>query len=199
MALERGADCLRQPQADPRDWQAWASLVADFGARAQKEELLEALRQEARSATPSPRYEAMVRGVTDRYRPSRVPFMRPLLADKRTRQVPQGEKYRYCDTAVAHLISILNVDLMSDRQGSKREQWDRGAVEAEKWYRQSGLFAGETDEGTDGRPARVTRADQMAPPLLQTMTIRRGGESFSMSAAALSVLRTGRRTSSQVQ
>lgn len=72
--------------------------------------------------------------MADRYTSSRIPFLEPLLNDKRPRRMPGAEHYRYRDTAVAHLTSTVNVDFMGDREGSKREQWDFGAAKAFKWH-----------------------------------------------------------------
>jgi hypothetical protein len=109
--------CLRRDDAEPREWAIAAALVADFGEPAQQRELLELLSSESRSIAVSPRYQALVRGVANRYTPNRVPFLRPILDDERpcveAEAVHQpGDRfvpYRYCDTAVARLATIVDL------------------------------------------------------------------------------------------
>jgi hypothetical protein len=94
-----------------------AALIADFGDAEQQQALLNLLESEPRDRAPSLRYQAAVRGVTNRYTPNRIAFLKPLLADERLRveaeaaQDVEGrrETYRYCDTAVARLCTILDL------------------------------------------------------------------------------------------
>jgi hypothetical protein len=116
VACRQAADCLRRSDAAAIDWAIAAALVADFGEPAQQQELLALLTSEPRTDIPSARYQAIVRGVTNRYTANRIPFLRPILEDLRPRVEPEAEQrpgtehepYRYCDTAVARLCTILD-------------------------------------------------------------------------------------------
>jgi hypothetical protein len=117
LACRQALSCLQRPDAAVEDWASAAALLADFGNSGQQQALLNILENESRKAAPSPRYRAAVRGVTNRYTPNRVAFLKPLLSDERLRVEPEAvqevdggrERYRYCDTAVAHLCTILDL------------------------------------------------------------------------------------------
>ena len=134
VACALASQYLNREHAAPRCWTAAASLIADLGSREAKEHLLAFLADEDSQRSDDLRYEMVVRGLTDRFDSSRFPFLRPLLKNARSRQMPGAEKYRYCDTAVAYVTSVLNVNFMVDKRGPKRKQWDRGAAAVEKWY-----------------------------------------------------------------
>jgi tyrosine-protein phosphatase SIW14 len=116
IACGQAAACLRDLEASPQDWAIAASLVADFGEPQQQRELLELLTSEPRSSAPTPRYQAIVCGVTNRYSDNRLAFLRPILDDERPRGEPDAvhqvggrvQPYRYCDTAVARLCAIVD-------------------------------------------------------------------------------------------
>jgi hypothetical protein len=126
----RAADaCLQSPSADRVDWAISAALVADFGLPEQQRRLLRLLEREPRDAPPSARYHAVVEGATNRYTPNRLAYLRPLLRDRRFRPEPQAAKYRYCDTAVARLSSIVDVNLLR-----RDRSWSRGRKRAQAWF-----------------------------------------------------------------
>ncbi len=115
-ACRQAVSCLRRDDAASRDWAMAAALVADFGDPDQQAELLALLSNEPHDGPPSPRYQAIVRGVTNAYTDNRLAFLRPILDDVRPRIEPEavhllGDRlvpYRYCDTAVARLCAIVN-------------------------------------------------------------------------------------------
>jgi tyrosine-protein phosphatase SIW14 len=112
-AASAAADaCLAKDQADPADWAMAAAIVADFGSPEQQERLLKMLEGEPRDVEPSDRYQAVVAGVTNRYTPNRLPYLRPLLSDDRFRPEPYADKYRYRDTAVARFSSIVDINML---------------------------------------------------------------------------------------
>jgi hypothetical protein len=135
VACQKAADCLWRSDAAAIDWAIAAALVADFGEPAQQQQLLALLASEPRAGAPSARYQAIVRGVTNRYTANRIPFLRPIIDDLRPRvereAVYQPDKenqeyqpYRYCDTAVARLCTILdrhNVVGPTDWEASRQE------------------------------------------------------------------------------
>lgn len=112
VAAERAAACLQRDRATAADWQMAAALVADFGTPDQQAQLLKLLEDEPRDAAPSPRYQAVAVGVTNRYTRNRIPYLRPLLEDARQRPEPHAARYRYCDTAMARLSVIIDTNLM---------------------------------------------------------------------------------------
>lgn len=117
LVCRQAVDHLLRDDAPADDWAAAAALVADLGEPRQQRILLDILRSEPRTGPPSPRYQAVARGVTNRFVPNRIAFLRPLLDDPRPRPEPaavheigeQTRPYRYCDTAVARLCTILDL------------------------------------------------------------------------------------------
>ena len=99
---------LNMENADEASLASAASLIADYGSTDQQSRLSAALASETTSPAPSARYEALVRGVTNRYTRNRIPFLKPLLTDLRTRRDPALAKYRYCDTALYRLAAITD-------------------------------------------------------------------------------------------
>lgn len=124
---------LQSADGDPASWAAAAALVADYGDAEQQQALYELLAREPRDAAPSPRYQAMVAGVTNRYTPNRAPYLRPLLSDNRPRPEADAAGYRYCDTAVARLVSITNEPLFLERVPLV-DAWDDGVAAARRWF-----------------------------------------------------------------
>lgn len=122
------------PAAWARDVGAAAGLVADYGPSDARRRLLELLAEGTAGPSPSPFYQALVAGVTNRYAPERTAFLRPLLDDLRQRPEPAAAMYRYADTAVARLASIVDVDLLGREGPGAREDWDRGIEAARKWF-----------------------------------------------------------------
>jgi len=90
---------------DPIELQSAAAIIADFGGRDEQQDLLRRLTTEREEPA---RYEALVLGVLNRYTPNRIPFLRPLLDDTRSRPAPGLEGLRYCDTAFVRLAAITD-------------------------------------------------------------------------------------------
>ena len=126
--------CLAKLQAASSEWAASAALVADFGSPKQQQQLLALLEQGAKTADPTPRYRAVAAGVTNRYTGNRIAYLRPLLADLRARPERAARQYRYADTAVARLTSILDVDFLGVHEEADRAAWDRGIEAARAWF-----------------------------------------------------------------
>jgi hypothetical protein len=134
LAAEKASVCLASTSADPAEWAMAAAIVADFGTPEQQARLLQLLEQEPRDAAPSPRYNAAVLGVTNRYTRNRVAFLRPILDDTRQRVDPSMARYRYCDTAMARLSVIINRNLME--QGAPPDglnDWQFACRLAQDW------------------------------------------------------------------
>lgn len=131
-ALERAEATLAADDASPEAWASAAAVIADWGEPEQQRQLLELLENEPRLGQPSPRYQAVVVGVTNRYSPNRVPYLVPLLADERYRPEPDAAAYRYCHTAAARLVSITNEPLIPDMIVSPAE-WDALVVAARQY------------------------------------------------------------------
>jgi hypothetical protein len=120
-----------QEDDDPSAVASAAALIADFGTPDQQQLLLQLLESEAKTDPPSPRYAALVAGVTNRYTPNRVPYLRPLLADRRSRPEPHASQYRYCDTAAARLVSIIDEPLHNGLPD--RAAWDQAVALCQHW------------------------------------------------------------------
>lgn len=98
---------LNDRQASPTDWESAAALVADFGSDLRRRELLERLQSEIGKDPPSRFYEAIVRGVTNRYTQNRLALLKPLLDDQRVRP-NETAGVRYCDTAFVRIAAITD-------------------------------------------------------------------------------------------
>jgi tyrosine-protein phosphatase SIW14 len=128
LAARRAAACLERADAPPDEWTIAAALVADLGTADQQSRLLEMLASEPRTGAPSPRYRALVAGVTNRYTENRIPYLVSLLDDERLRPEPDASRYRYCDTAVARLAATVDQDFYGPAQN-----WDRARALARQW------------------------------------------------------------------
>lgn len=109
-----------------------AAILADFGGAEEQQHLLELLRTHGSTAAPTPFYESLVRGVTNRYTPNRIAFLRPLLDDRRQRIGPSTKRYRYCDTAVIRLAAIT--DSLATAGWSEEHVANNGRDIALKWF-----------------------------------------------------------------
>lgn len=134
-ATRAAAACLAREDAPAVDWAMSAALVADFGSKDDRGRLLSLLEKESsHGGDPSARYRAMVAGVTNRFTRNRAAYLRPMLDDLRARPEPAATAYRYADTAVARLTSILDVEFLGTRGPAEREDWDRGIEAAKNWF-----------------------------------------------------------------
>ena len=132
-ATRLATEYLSQTTGEATDWAVSAALVGDFGTSAQQERLLALLEEEVQGSRPTPRYRAVVAGVTNRYTPNRIAYLRPLLGDTRYRPERAAAKYRYADTAVARLTSILNEEFLEWDGEADRAAWDRAIRAALRW------------------------------------------------------------------
>lgn len=107
-AAEIAAQRLERKGLPPQQVSTAAALVADFGTPAAQRALLERLIAGSRAAEPTPHYEALVAGVTNRYTPNRLAYLRPLLDDRRQRCGERTAMFRYSDTAVMRLVSMTD-------------------------------------------------------------------------------------------
>jgi hypothetical protein len=123
---------LRDTQPQPLECAMAAAVIADFGNPAQQQRLLAMIEQEPHTSPPTARYEAIVAGVTNRYTPNRIAYLRPLLEDGRARLAPDLSRYRYCDTAVARLSSIIDQNLLLAQHSL--EDWEGGRQRAREWF-----------------------------------------------------------------
>lgn len=108
------------------------ALIADFGNADDQQFLLDLLRAQGSTVAPTPFYESLVRGVTNRYTPNRIAFLRPLLDDQRKRIGPATSRYRYCDTAVIRLAAIT--DSLATAGWSEEHVAAAGRDIALKWF-----------------------------------------------------------------
>lgn len=106
--LQLAEAVLRDGASSSSSVAAAAGLIADFGTAEARHALLQRLTEGAQSPTPTAHYEALVAGVTNRYTTNRLPYLRPLLADRRRRVGPDTARYSYSDTAVYRFASITS-------------------------------------------------------------------------------------------
>lgn len=126
-------DCLTKQHETAAAWSMAAALVADFGTRVQQQELLSLLSDaEYQRASPQ-RFDALVDGVTNRYTPNRIAYLRPLLDNEVHHQRRGATRCRYCDTAVARLSAIVDENFPDVLPGSGIEAWNNGRVAARRW------------------------------------------------------------------
>ncbi len=133
-AVSLAGEVLKREEAARSDWAMAAALVADFGPPAAQSKLLALLESGAREKEISPRYRALVDGATARYTRNRIAYLRPLVEDRRLRPEAAAEMYRYADTAVARLTSILDEDFLPARGPAGPEEWDEGVEAAQAWF-----------------------------------------------------------------
>ena len=131
---ECAAGLMESQDADRTGWSIGASLVADFGTPEQRDLLLGQLQESAGEPEPSPKYEALVSGITNRYTENRIAYLHPLLSDTRRRRLPAAAEYRYRDTAVARLTSIVNRRFVPNVAQPDESAWNQGAEAALKWF-----------------------------------------------------------------
>lgn len=119
---------------DRATWATSAALVADFGTPDEQRRLLDRLASETYHAASRARFDAVVAGVTNRYTPNRVAFLRPLLENEHPQLAPGAQTYRYCDTAVARLSAIIDENLPDKVPGIGIEGWNNGRQMARAWF-----------------------------------------------------------------
>jgi tyrosine-protein phosphatase SIW14 len=134
----------------PRDTEvvSAAAILADYGTPDVQQYLLKLLTAHSQRPTATPFYESLVRGVTNRYTPNRIAFLRPLVDDRRQRIGPATRRYRYCDTAVIRLAAIT--DSLATSGWSEEHVASAGRDIALKWF----------DEHTE-----ASKLTTLAPPI----------------------------------
>jgi hypothetical protein len=70
----------------------------------------------------------------NRYTPNRIAFLQPLLEQENGHLAPGARQCRYCDTAVARLSSILDVNLPATKPALGVEAWNVGRQAARDWF-----------------------------------------------------------------
>jgi len=132
LAILLAESLFDESHAEPHDWSMAAALIADFGRPEQQRRLLALIENESRTSRPTARYPAIVAGVTNRYTPNRLPYLRPLLEDDRRRPEASANRFRYCDTAVVRLSSIVDQNLLVSPHS--HEDWEGGRQRARDWF-----------------------------------------------------------------
>jgi tyrosine-protein phosphatase SIW14 len=132
-AAKRAAFSLNDRHAGPAAWSMAAAIVADFGTPDEQKDLLTKLGDSKYQRASAERFDALVDGVTNRYTTNRVAYLRPLL-DNETYHLREGTRqYRYCDTAVARLSSIVDENFPDLVPGWGIDAWNNGRVAARAW------------------------------------------------------------------
>ena len=134
LAVPHAVGSLARLGLSGNDYYAAAALIADFGTPAQQERLLALLGDSGYRTASRERFEYVVRGLTNRYTPNRVAFLRPLLEIGEPHLTGGERQARYCDTAVARLSCILNLNFLAAVSGQGREGWERARQAARRWY-----------------------------------------------------------------
>jgi tyrosine-protein phosphatase SIW14 len=133
LATEQAAVTLEELDAGRANWSMAAALIADFGTPDEQQRLLHHLTDSAFQQASAERFDAVVDGVTNRYTPNRIAYLRPLL-DNETLHLRQGVRQcRYCDTAVARLSAIADENFPDAVPGWGIEAWNNGRVAARAW------------------------------------------------------------------
>lgn len=109
-----------------------AAIIADYGSPEDQRWLIDTLSAYSQHARVEPFYESLVRGVTNRYTPNRIAYLRPLVDDQRQRSGPATRRYRYCDTAVIRLAAIT--DSLATAGWSEEHVAAAGRDIALKWF-----------------------------------------------------------------
>ena len=133
-AAEAAVRCLEKADVSESDWSVAAALIADFGTPQQQQKLIELLVTGSHETATTARDEAIVAGVTNRYTPNRLAFLRPLLEDQRHYAAASKSMYRYCDTAVVRMAAILDQGLMPKLIDYNVAHWDAGRQLAQQWF-----------------------------------------------------------------
>lgn len=135
-AAKLAQQTLRDPAAPAEEWSMAAALVADFGSPEQQNDLKKLLAEEINAGPVTPRYRALVRGLTNRYTPNRRAWLVPILADERACVEPEAAGRRYCDVAMVRLAVIENIGFPWDKTDPARIvfSWDLGVQTARAWF-----------------------------------------------------------------
>jgi len=127
-------DSPNDGRGSPEELASAAGILADHAPRHVQARLWLALKEEMQRPGPTPRYQALVAGLTNRYRPTRLPYLKLLLEDHRPRPEPEAAGACYADTAVARTAAIVQVDFMGRRGRVGRQEWDQAIQRAKQWF-----------------------------------------------------------------
>lgn len=139
LAAQHAAQSLARLDLPATTYHAAAALVADFGTPQQQEWLLAMLSDSAYRAASRERFEHVVRGLTNRYTPNRIAFLRPLLELEQPHIGLGAHQARYCDTAVARLCGILDRNFLAGHSGQGQAAWDEARDVARRWYHEDAM------------------------------------------------------------
>ena len=133
-ACAAAAACLERGDLPSADRSAAAALIADFGNHDQQRRLLELL-ADAQLPHKSPEcFDSLAAGVTNRYTPNRVAFLRPLLEQEASHLAAGARQCRYCDTAVARLSTIIDRNLLYLTSAVGVDGWNFARQAARDWF-----------------------------------------------------------------
>jgi hypothetical protein len=133
-ASGRAAACLDETYADRANWSSAAAVIADFGALDQQQKLLARLGDGAIQRASPERFDALAAGAMNRYTPNRIAYLQPLLENESCHLTDGAREYRYCDTAVTRLSTMINQDLTRVSQAAGREAWNFARQAAREWF-----------------------------------------------------------------
>ena len=152
--------CLERSRADWNEWAMSADLIADFGTLAQQRRLINSLENEDFRWPPTPRYRAIVAGVTNRYTQTRLAYLRPMLLDTRRRPEPAANGSRYCDTATARMAIIVGRNFVQEPGHDGAFGWESGLAHARQWFEENpeSVRLGQLVPPDGRNPVKVGRA-----------------------------------------
>jgi tyrosine-protein phosphatase SIW14 len=133
LAADMAAEALENPEAGRASWSMAAALVADFGTAEQQRRMLDLVSDSGLPRTSPDRFDALVDGVTNRYTPNRIPYLRPLLDNEACHLRSGAQQCRYCDTAVARLSAIVDENFPDVIPGWGIDAWNNGRNAARAW------------------------------------------------------------------
>ncbi|MGH7136510.1 MAG: hypothetical protein ACREHD_12275, partial [Pirellulales bacterium] len=132
-AAATAAACLATLDANRAAWSMSAALVADFGTTDEQQALLACLGDSDYEHASPERFDAVVDGVTNRYTPNRIAYLRPLLNNESFHRRAGATQCRYCDTAVARLSAIVDENFPDAMPGWGIVAWNNGRIAARQW------------------------------------------------------------------
>jgi len=134
LAAQHASACLARLGLPPGTYHAAAALTADFGTPQQQEQFLALLYEPGYRQASHERFEHVVQGLTNRYTPNRVAFLRPLLELETPHLAARTPQLRYCNTAVARLSCILDRNLLSGTSDHAAQVWNQARQAARRWF-----------------------------------------------------------------
>ncbi|MCS7305287.1 MAG: tyrosine-protein phosphatase [Thermoguttaceae bacterium] len=111
-----------------------AGLLADYGSAQTRSRLARLVSHQMQGSEITAPYRALVNGLSNRYRLSRLPYLKLLLEDQRLRPEPEANGTRYADTAVARIAAIVQEDFIGRRGHASRQDWDQAIQRAKQWF-----------------------------------------------------------------